>query len=512
MQSLKGFTKFTKTTLDYRDAYAIIENAKAQGFTFRLQTENAGSAVAHALAHRFRNKKILFICGTGGKGAIGLVAARHLYLEANVKVVLLGSSSAIRNETTREKYDEIKYFVDMYEIDEEDLSKLKSLIAKSEVIVEAILGLGLKGLLSGFASKVIHLINDSRKQIVSIDVPAGLNADTSMPNRATVKPDMILVVHKMKSCLAKIEECDILVIDVGTPPTAELFTGPGDVMLATEPRSLHGNKYTNGSVLVLGGSAVFHGAPVLASFAARNVLAALRTGAGYVTVVAPEEITSDISRMSPDLIVRGLDSVLGGAGISDFMRIRHDSILIGPGMNSDDIEPETMAALINAEVKRGNTVIVDALGIGVLAKIKSAFNRSVVLTPHDGEFAELTGKKLKNATLEERINTAIEFTGDRKCTLVLKGHDTIITDGRLLKINEAKTPTLAKMGTGDVLSGMIAAYASLHKDAFESAAAAVYVHSRIADSLYPQKGLHITPDDLIENIPSVLKEFDVIAK
>jgi NAD(P)H-hydrate epimerase len=169
-----------------------------------------------------------------------------------------------------------------------------------------------------------------------------------------------------------------------------------------------------------------------------------------------------------------------------------------------------LKALFDAEKKANRSVIVDGMGLRLVSKYKNLITNNMVLTPHDGEFKALSGVDTKAQSLYKRIYAALDFAKTYGCTLVLKGHDTIITDGKLLKVNRAKTPALATMGTGDVLAGIIASYAALNRNLFESAAAAVYVHAAIGDKLYAQRGIHITAQDVIAELPETMKQFDTI--
>jgi NAD(P)H-hydrate epimerase len=213
----------------------------------------------------------------------------------------------------------------------------------------------------------------------------------------------------------------------------------------------------------------------------------------------------------PELIVKQFaGSEFSSDDIPRLAEIRHDVAVIGPGLASTGKSFGSIMEFIKSESARGKGVIIDAAAIKSISRNTSALGKDCIVTPHEGEFKFLTGINLKNKPLEKRIYAAMDFAKSYRCTIVLKGHETIITDGSLLKINVAASPALATMGTGDVLSGIIASYFAAHKNAFESAVAGVYVHSLIGDELYKEKGVHITAEDVIAKIPEVLKRFDVI--
>jgi NAD(P)H-hydrate epimerase len=503
MQSLKEFSKFTRSALGIREIYAMKENLRSLGIDGRLIAENVGLGIAHALRGHY-GKKLLFVCGKGGKGALGMCAALHMLDRADVSVALVrNNGAAITNDAAAFNYRLLSSLTQVQEIDENSMGKLEKLAKSSDVVIEALIGIGLKGRLSKFMADAIKAVNGTSRYTISIEVPAGINADTGMPNTASIKADELLGIYKIKTMhLCKKPDCKLSIIDGGIPAALELIAGPGDVMLATEPRSIRANKYDTGAVLVVGGSAEYHGAPLLAAFAA------LRTGSGYVTVAAPRSAAIKLKEESPNLAVRMMpDEILTNNDVAVINSIRHDCAVVGLGMSPSR---ESLEAILEFIKHCRKPMVLDAAALRAVALDKSVLRENMVLTPHEGEFEALTGIKLDYSPLHERIRAAIKFAKAYKCTLVLKGHETVVTNGRLLKVNMAESPALATMGTGDVLAGMIASYLSRHDDAFECAVAAVHAHARAGDLLSMQKGIHITATDVVEALPDVLRMFDVV--
>jgi NAD(P)H-hydrate epimerase len=501
MQGLKEFTRYTKSALRIREVYALISNMEALGMNGRILAENAGLSIANALRGHY-GKKLLFVCGTGGKGAIGMCAARHAMDHADVTVAVVRSGGAIKNDSAVFNYGLLNSIAQVQDVRDDDISKLEKLVKSADVVVEALIGIGLKGKPSRFLREAIKATNSARHTI-SIDVPAGVNADTGVPSSTSIRADELFVVHKNKAAVAcKLPGCKSKIIDVGIPASMELIAGPGDVMLATEPRSMRANKYDTGAVLVVGGSAEYHGAPLLSAFSA------LRTGSGYVTLAAPRSAAIKLKEESPNLAVRMLSgNIITHDDVETVCKIRHDSLTIGSGMSPTKESFETILEIIS---RCDTPMVLDAAALRAVALDKSVLNERMVLTPHEGEFEALSGIKLDNSPLYERIRTVVKFADTYGCTLVLKGNDTIITDGKLLKVNKASSPALATMGTGDALSGMIASYLSRHKNVFECAVAAVHAHAKAGDLLFAQKGIHITATDVVDAIPYALKTFDVV--
>ncbi|MDE1810664.1 MAG: NAD(P)H-hydrate dehydratase [Candidatus Micrarchaeota archaeon] len=285
--------------------------------------------------------------------------------------------------------------------------------------------------------------------------------------------------------------------------------GAADVRRATEPRRMGSNKYDNGSVLIVGGGREYHGAPLMAAFGASNTIAALRTASGNVTIAVPNRVANAVRALSANMIVRELGSdTLSKADIKVIGSIRHDVTVIGPGIDTDKKSLEAIHSLIKAEIKAGKSLVIDATAIKTLLT-SERLGKHVVITPHTGEFRDLTGLDLKKAGITERIKASVQVAKKLGCVVVLKGHETVITDGKTFKVNVAKTSALATIGTGDVLCGIIASYMASHKDAYESAVAGVHVHSLVGDMLAGKMGTHIIAMDVAEHIPDVLKGFDV---
>ncbi len=283
-----------------------------------------------------------------------------------------------------------------------------------------------------------------------------------------------------------------------------------DLDRASKPRSLRGGKFSNGRVLVVGGSDRFHGAPLLAASAAYTTLAALRTGAGYAVLCVPRGIVSTIRAISPDLIVVPLSGDIVGA--SDVKQLcaeasKADAIVIGPGLGRNTGSLRAAAALARYCIEHGKKLILDAdaLRIG-LGSIK--LDRNVLLTPNDHEFLAIGGKKLAAGGLKERIDATVAMAKRLHAVLLLKGHETVVSDGAMTKVIRARTAALATMGTGDVLSGIVAGFAARGNEMFDAAVAGAYAHAAIGDRLYGLKGYHLLASDIVEQIPSVLKPFD----
>ena len=278
-----------------------------------------------------------------------------------------------------------------------------------------------------------------------------------------------------------------------------------DFRKAARPRPIYSDKHSHGTVLVVGGSSRYYGAPVMATNSAVQCITALRIGAGYVKSYVPHSILGLARSFSPNTIVEGL----GGNAVTFNAEIRKeieraDVLAIGMGIGNAAAEQRAARKMIIHALSRGRLVVADAGAIACLRKIRDA-GFKVAITPHSMELARLSGS-IPPSSLNGRVRAAKAAALEHSAVVVLKGNTTIITDGSRLKLNTSRTAALSTMGTGDVLSGMIAAYAAICKDIFDASAAAVYLHSKIGDALHRKMGDHILATDVIDAIPQLAKK------
>ncbi len=506
--------KFLPVSISSEEMTAIDENSSYFGIPTSLLMENAGVAVARTIRDRYGSisQQILVIAGTGNNGGDGFVVARHLAnMGIHVSVVLLGKPTDIKTVDARLNWDilsKMEIGVTQKVVSNvSQINNLKEEIESAQLLIDAILGTGIKGSLRAPIVSVVELMNNSKHPIISIDTPTGLNPTTGKVHGTAIQATLTVTFHRMKHGLTDMKKHtgDVEVCDIGIPLEVELFTGPGDVRLITKPRNLYSHKGDHGWVLIIGGSDVYSGAPALAA------LAALRTGAGLTVLAVPRSIASVVKTYSPDLIVHPLTGdVLNTKDLTLIESIlpRMDALIVGPGLGLDPETQQTVCELIPIAQKMKKPILVDADGIKALKHNLSLIRgMRTVLTPHPGEFRVISGLKTHHKW-QDRLQLAFEFAKTNECVLVLKGHETIITDGKRVKINKVGNPGMATGGTGDVLSGIIGTYLAQHQASFEAAVAGTWVHGTAGDLIFEEKGYHLIASDLIEKIPLVLKQFD----
>lgn len=269
-------------------------------------------------------------------------------------------------------------------------------------------------------------------------------------------------------------------------------------------RKSSSRKGDNGTVLIVGGSYIYHGAPILSS------LAALRAGSDLVYTCVPKINAQSTRAISPNLIVIPLvDSKLTrGAANKLLGQIPHglDSATIGMGLAVKDLESlkTLIAPLLNRDVRL--SLDASALVSGILSLIS---NHNVVVTPHSGEFKRLFGDIPSNS-IKERTALVEKYAKQNQLTILLKGPTDIISNGEKTFLNPKKTPAMTVGGTGDVLSGITAAFLARNRNPLESASAAAFINGLAGKQVQRKLGLHMTASDLIDVLPSVLKPFDRI--
>ncbi len=504
-ESLKEFVGGTKPDLSTEESRAVEMNAYALGITPMQLMESAGSLSAEFIRSKVKKgKRILVTCGSGNNGGDGFVVARHLSRAYDLSVFLISGEP-----TKPESLSNFRLLEKSGINVTKDIKEGRSLIKKSDIIVDAIFGTGFHGNPDSKSRDLIAQINNSKAIIFSIDIPSGMDI-SAKSEKHSINADYTLTFHKKKEFLDVSKKSGkVVVIDIGIPNSAEIFTGPGDIYLATAERRISSEKRENGRVLIIGGSSGYHGAPSLASGAALNMLSALRIGSGYVVAEVPGSILDLVRGVSPNIIVRrcGSERIEFTEALKSEIK-KADAIAIGMGIGREGDSLLSASRIIKYASSMKKSLIIDADAIHALKLVKAGLSKNVLITPHHREFFALTGKDSSKMELKERIKAVMSEAKKRNINILLKGHETVISDGNLVKVNVSETSALASMGTGDVLSGIISGYLSKKKDVFRAATAGAYLHSRIGDILASSKGTHIIAMDVVESIPKVIRDFD----
>ncbi len=466
---------------------ALDMNSAYFGVGFAALMENAGSAVADEGGKiAGPEARIAVICGTGNNGGDGFVAAKYLSKAGwALDVYLVGGKNGVRTDEARAALKELEGIgVNIVEV-----SKPGEIKSDYDLLVDALLGTGIKGEPREPVKGMIDQINKTEANKVSIDVPSGLGSKT------VVKADLVVSLHKAKEGL---ENFTTVVRDIGIPDKAGTYVGPGDLITNLRRRRAS-HKGDNGRVMVVAGSEQYHGAPVLSG------LGALRAGSDLVTIIVPESILGVVRTAMPDFIARGYKGdYLNPAAADDIIDLAkgQDVMVIGPGLGiSGEIE-ETLN-LILSRIKI--PVVIDADALKQMDK--KLLTPSTVVTPHAAEFTLLTGKSLPKATVQTKEVVA-RWSKRLSTTILLKSPEDIIAspEGKV-KLNDTGNAGMTVGGTGDVLAGVVAGFITQGMDSFAAACAAAFVNGAAGDTLQQFKGYGYTASDVANEIPYTMKRF-----
>ncbi len=469
-------------TITSEEMMVVDTNCEYYGLSRLQLMENAGRGVAEEIAKRFEPCKVAIFAGLGNNGGDAFVVARHLK-GFEVEMYLMGSAKDIRTDIALRNFRILKECgFRIFEV--RDSTMLKEIDA--EIVVDGMLGTGVRGKLRQPYARAVEIINESDAKVFAVDVPTGLNPDTGEYEEA-VKADYTITFHKAKPGLLKAKEIvgELIVKDIGIPKELEMLTGPGEVKL-TYKRFEGGHKGSHGRVLVVGGGE-YTGAPALAA------LASYYAGADIVTLVVPEKIYGIVASFSPNLIVRKVEG--DAITLRHFDTIaeiakRHHVAVLGMGVGRNEEFREFVAEFLKCVDK----AVLDADGL--ISDIPEGVE--CILTPHAGEFKRVFG-------LDASLENAKKVAEKIKATILLKGREDVITDGSRVKVNRSGNAGMTVGGTGDVLAGITGAFFALN-DAFWSACASAFVNGRAGDLCLDNFGYNYTALDLIRMIPKAIKE------
>jgi len=470
--------------LSFEEVPVIDRNAEYRGVPPEELMENAGEKLVEVILDKFSERPVLFLCGTGNNGGDAYVAARLLRKEwerADIMVHLVKTKKDIKSEIAAENFERF---------DGEVVEELEwSDIDRNTIIVDAMLGTGIKGDIREPYRSIIKKINGLENPVVSIDVPSGLGSDIS------VRPKLTVTFHDIKEGMDIENSGKIEIKDIGIPQEAIDHTGPGELLLYPGPRT-DSHKGENGNLLVIGGGP-YTGAPVLAS------MAAYRTGVDLVHLAVPSSICETVSSYSPDFLVHPLEGEkLREEHVDKIISIARDcdSILIGPGLGDDE---DTLHAVERLIEDLNHPMVIDADALKALRGGRNVSDEQTVLTPHRGEFEMLLEQ---GVTDEEICDKADEFAERNSLVLVVKGEEDYITDGKDNRSNDFGNPGMTVGGTGDTLAGVIAALLSKGASAFNSGRIGAYMTCRAGDKVFDELKWGLIPEDIIERLPTLFNE------
>ncbi len=494
--------------------------------------ENAGSAVAAFVLGRYpQAHRIGIVCGKGNNGGDGFVAARKLREAGRaVTVVLLADPSELKGDAA-EMFRRMGQAPLILRSAEDLRSEVGRKALAGDLLIDALLGTGFRPPVTGFYADAIRLLNSTGLPVVAVDIPSGADADAMQaPPTLSPKAGATRVGHPQDE--SPVVRADAVVTFTAPRPAhifANLTAGPtvcswigspseaiasqlklevitaGDIARFAERRDPEAHKGSFGHVLVVGGSTGKAGAAAMAG------MAALRCGAGLVTVATAKSVLSTVAGFAPEIMTEPLTETETGAismraleyGKFDALVEGKTVIALGPGFSRHTEAAQFARSVFDMHYL---PLVIDADGLNAFADCPAKLDghrRPLVLTPHPGEMARLTGLSTRDIQ-KERIAVARKFAAERHAIVVLKGHRTVIAqpDGTAW-INPTGNPGMASGGTGDVLTGMIAGFiAQRPDDVLGAVLAGVYLHGLGGDIARNLVGEHsLVATDILAMLP-----------
>ncbi len=466
-------------------------NAEYFGVSILDLMERAGRGVAELARSEFAvaGKKVVVACGTGNNGGDGFVVARHLKGEAKVTVLLAKSRADV---ATREAAANLERLGDDVPVAERG-KDAAALFRGADLIVDALLGVGLHGEIREPYAGLIKEMNASGVPVLSVDVPSGFEGAPA------VRPTVTAALIDAKEGMTESNSGRVRVVDIGFPRDVMECVGPGEFLYYPVPRA-DSHKGQNGRLLVVAGGP-YTGAPVFVG------LAAYRIGVDVVHVCTPSMAFGPVAAASPNLIVHPLaGSRFLKADIGLILEVASgmDAAVIGPGLGASDGTKDAVRQLVRA---LNIPIVLDADALTAVGEDPSCLaGKTGIVTPHHKEYETLTRTDLpKDAA--GALQAAKAWAKRVGFTVLLKGPTDVITDGTSHRFNRVHNVGMTVGGTGDALAGIAGGLLARHVPPFLAARMAAFANGYAGNLAFEERSYGMMTSDLIEKIPRVLKEF-----
>ena len=518
--------------MDPIDMMTTDYNCEYLGLSRLCLMENAGKSLSDEVATLSTFKfskpvKILIFTGSGGNGGDGFVAARHLLNRGfEVEVYCLNALEEIKSDDALINLEILmnmeprvsRLSVDFIK-DSSDLDKLDFDSNSEYIVLDCLLGTGIKGKLRTKVRKTVELINAINGLKVAVDAPSGLDPLTGEISDIAVEADYTVSFHKIKTGvkLAGEEKTGgVITCDIGIPIEAELFVEGGD-LLRLKNRSKDSHKGNNGKVLIVGGSKDYYGAPAI------SAKAAIATGADLTYICTPQNAALAIKAISEDFIVKeAKGDCLSLDDLDDILELasKVDAVLLGPGSSQNE-ETGKLFNVLAMKIDKPLVLDADALKLVDLSLVSK--KEDLILTPHLSEFksffknvskddlnnlekfVKLEDKEnLDFIKVNDKIDAIHKITKSIEGSVILKGKYDFIFNGNRLKINRTGNPGMTVGGTGDALAGICLSLLSQGLNSFDAAMLAPYLNGKAGDLAYEAQGYGFGAQDLTQYLGAVM--------
>lgn len=484
------------------DKYTI-ENLKIPSIVLM---ENAALKVLKNIELDKYNRFVV-VCGKGNNGGDGLALARHLHiLGKKVEVFVVGLGSSFSGDC-RINYDILKNMgLTINKVSNmEDVSELRDSLSRSDVTIDAIFGTGINKKIEDIYDQTISIINENSSYIIAIDIPSGLDTNSGRIWGNCVKADKTITFQLYKRGFlnygADKYTGRVIVEHIGIPEAVidkfhenEFIMDRSMIKNNILARDKYSHKGDYGRVLIAAGSNGFTGAAYIAAEGA------VRSGAGLVTLCCSKDIKEILSAKLIEAMTVSFDE----RERIDALIERCNAIAFGPGMGDN----ENTFKLLKYFIEKSNCpMIIDADGINVLKDnldILKKKNNDIIITPHVGEMSKLTGLSIEYIQ-ENRIEAAKNFAREHGIIVLLKGYNTVITDGKITIINPTGNSSMASGGMGDCLTGMVVSFVGQGYSLMHAASLATFIHGYCGEVL-SKKMFCVNATHVLETIPFIIKE------
>ena len=473
-----------------REVRVLDRNAEAMGVPVAELVRNAGRALADHVRPVARGGPVVVLAGPGNNGADGLVAAGILAAEGiPVEAFAPFAADGWKTPHAREAAGGLPVR------HAPALPEVEAALGRATVVVDALLGAGLEGPLREPYRSWVGLLSRCTARVVAVDVPTGFGTEAAYVPRETV------TFHDAKEGMTE-ETCGrVRVVDVGIPPEAARFTGPGETLLYPHGKPTQ-HKGEGGVVLVIGGGP-YTGAPAVAG------LAALRAGADLAIVLVPQRAWQVVASYSPNLVVRplagddlNLDEPPNRVALNTWLKKAH-GVVLGPGLGLFNQTPRSVHHVLERVAKENVPCVVDADALTALAERRDLLAPNMVVTPHAREFLTLAGRPLPQE-MPERAEAARAAAKEFGGTWLVKGPVDVVTDGERLKLNATGHAAMSVGGTGDALAGVVGALLAKGMPPFDAARLGAWLTGEAGARAVADKGWGLLATDVVDALPSVL--------
>jgi len=478
--------------------------------------ENAAAAACKVIKDKYtiEDNNFIILCGTGNNGGDGLALARLLYSEGGAPLVLLHGDESRLFGTARENYKILQNFP-IEILAQFSLETLSRELEETDIIIDALLGTGLSREITGSLKEIVNVVNSSAKPIFSLDIPTGINGNTGQVMGAALKAQATAVFGALKPGNLLYPgfsfNGELYLSRISFPPEiydSDSFQTKLDDCPPLPPRDDGGYKKTFGDILTISGASTYYGAPVFAASAV------LKSGGGYSRLAAPQSMIPVLAAKFPEAVFIPMDETDHfSIALSNFTQLteeaeRSDAVIIGPGLSLNHETAQLICEFVQSCKK---CVIIDGDGLSAIAgkpELVSHRQTPAILTPHLGEMSRLSAYSVAEIN-KNPISILRDCSEKYNSIIVLKGAHSLIglPDGSVF-INTSGNSGLGTAGSGDILTGIIAAFYGLGLGVTESVRCGVFIHGAAGDLAAEALGKDgMTASDILKFLPMTIKRY-----